>query len=81
MSDKTMMVTTVITSLTALVGASTVFIKRLKGLKKAITSLEDALFHAHGKNQALSQQLQEAKTVVKTEVVAKKVPVAKKAAP
>lgn len=57
MSDKTMLVTAIITSLTALVSASTVFIKKLKVLKKAIVDLETALFHADNKNKELAQQL------------------------
>ena len=77
MSDKTMMMTTVITSLTALVGASTVFVKRLKGLKKAIVDLETALFHADNKNKELASQA----AAKAAEPVAKKAPAAKKATP
>jgi Tfp pilus assembly protein PilN len=75
MSDKTMMLTATITSLTALVGAGTVFVKKLKDFKKAILNLEEALFHAHGRNQELTQQL------AKSQTPAKKATATKKAAP
>ena len=72
MSDKTMLVTAVITSLTALVSAATVFVKKLKGLKKAIIELENALFHADAKNKELSQKLTEVNAPAKKAAAPKK---------
>ena len=72
MSDKTMMVTTVITSLTALVGAGTVFIKKLKVLKKAIMDLERDLFHANNTNVELTKKLAVVPTTVRKTATPKK---------
>ena len=87
MSDKTLMATALVTSLTGLAGAVTGFLKKLKTLKKA----EEALFHSATENQDLVKQIEELTAVVASlsaqaqavaEVVkpARKAP-AKKAAP
>ena len=72
MSDKTMLVTTVITSLTALVSAATVFVKKLKVLKKAVADLEQALFHADSKNKELTVNLTAAAAPAKKAAAPKK---------